>query len=123
MAGFTIQCPTTLPTGTATIEIFNSVTAFGAKQLRHTPIKRISFAAEHDQTFTARISRSTDGGTTWDVVNSQSVAVVANTIGGPLDYLVDTYDDVKIEVVNGGVDQVTWRPELRGNEHDRAPGT
>jgi hypothetical protein len=120
---FTIACPTTTPTGTATIEIFNSVTAFGATQLRHLPIKRISFAAEHDQTFTARISRSTNGGTNWDVVNSQSVPVVANTIGGPIDYLIDTYEDVKIEVVNGGVDQTTWRPELHGHEDTRQPGT
>jgi hypothetical protein len=123
---FTIGVPTAaqaLPTGTATIEIFNSVTAFGAYGLRHLPIKRISFGVEHDQGFTVVASASSNGGTNWDVVNSQAVAVAANTIGGPFDYLVDTYDDFKISITNGGVDQTVWRPTLKGNEDTRAIGT
>lgn len=117
---FTIALPAAalaLPTGTATIELFNSVTAFGAKGLRHLPIKRISFAVEHDQTFTLTASRSIDGGTNWDVFDTRSVTVAANTIGGPFDYLIDTYEDVKLAITNGGVDQAVWRPELHGNEN------
>lgn len=123
--GFTIVIPTAgqaLPTGVASAEIFNSVTAFGAKQLRHLPIKRVSFAVEHDQSFTITAYRSTDGGTNWDVILTQSVPVVANTIGGPFDFLIDTYEDVKIAITNGGVDQTTWRPELHGHEDTRQPG-
>lgn len=122
---FTIALPTAalaLPTGAASIDLFNSVTAFGAKQLRHIPMKRISFAVEHDQAFTLTAQRSIDGGTNWDTFDVQTVAVVANTIGGPFDYLIDTYEDVKLFMTNGGVDQTVWRPELHGIESTRQPG-
>lgn len=122
---FTIALPTAalaLPTGTATIELFNSVTAFGAKQLRHIPMKRITFAVEHDQDFTITASRSTNGGTNWDIFDTRTAAVAANTIGGPFDYLIDTYEDVKLTITNGGVDQTVWRPELHGIESTRQPG-
>lgn len=122
---FAIAVPTAalaLPTGVATIELFNSVTAFGAKGLRHVPMKRLTFAVEHDQTFTLTAARSIDGGTNWDTFDTRSVVVVANTIGGPFDYLVDTYDDVKLTMTNGGVDQTVWRPELHGVEDTRQPG-
>lgn len=122
---FTIALPAAaqaLPTGTATIEIFNSVTTFGPKQLRHIPMKRIAFAVEHDQDFTIVAQRSIDGGTNWDTFDSRSATVVANTIGGPFDYLIDTYEDVKLSIVNGGVDQTVWRPELHGIESTRQPG-
>jgi hypothetical protein len=111
-----------LPTGTQTIEIFNSVTAFGAKQLRHLPMKRLVYGVEHDQSFTLTAQRSIDGGTNWDTFDTRTVAVAANTIGGPFDYLIDTYDDVKLFMQNGGVDQTVWRPELRGIESTRQPG-
>jgi hypothetical protein len=122
---FTIALPTAalaLPTGTANVDLFNSVTAFGPKQLRHLPLKRLTFAVEHDQDFTLTAQRSTDGGTNWDTFDVQSVSVVANTIGGPFDYLIDTYEDVKLFMTNGGVDQTVWRPELHGIENTRQPG-
>jgi hypothetical protein len=123
---FTIGVPTAaqaLPTGTATIEIFNSVTAFGAGAMRNLPIKRVSFGVEHDQGFTIVASISSNGGTNWDVIDSQAVSVLANTIAGPFDYLIDTYDEFKIAITNGGVDQTTWRPFLKGHEDSRASGT
>lgn len=122
---FTIAVPAAaqaLPTGTDTVEIFNSVTAFGARQLRHLPIKRLSFGVEHDQDFTLTAAVSSDGGTNWDTFDVQNVTVVANTIAGPFDYLIDTYDDVKLTVTNGGVDQTTWRPFLKGHEDTREAG-
>jgi hypothetical protein len=122
---FTIALPAAalaLPTGAASIDLFNSVTAFGAKQLRHLPMRRLTFAVEHDQAFTLTAQRSIDGGTNWDTFDVQSVAVVANTIGGPFDYLIDTYEDVKLFMTNGGVDQTVWRPELHGIESTRQPG-
>lgn len=123
---FKIEVPAAalaVPTGTSTITIFNSVTAFGARGLGNLSIKRISFGVEHDQGFTVVASASSNGGTNWDVVDSQAVSVVANTIAGPFDYLVDTYDDFKIEITNGGVDQTVWRPFLKGNETSREAGT
>jgi hypothetical protein len=111
-----------LPTGTATITMFDSVATFGAKGLRNVPLCRVAFGVEHDQGFTVVASRSIDGGATWDVIDSQAVSVVANTIAGPFDYLIDTYDDFRIQITNGGTDQTVWKPELHGYE-SRASGT
>jgi hypothetical protein len=122
---FTIAVPTasqTPPAAAATINMFNSVTAFGPQQIRHLPVCRVSFAAEHDQGFTVIGSRSKDGGATWDVIDSQAVSVVANSIAGPFDYLIDTYEDFKIDVTNGGTDQTVWKPEVHGFE-SRQPGS
>lgn len=123
MSKFTISMDTTAPTGAGTTTIFSSVSAFGAKMIRHLKVKRISFAVENDQAGTLEASRSTDGGTTWDVFDSRAVAAAgANVISGPYDYLIDTYEDFRLRWTNGGSNQTTWRPELHGHE-DRVPGT
>lgn len=120
---FTIACPTALPGISATVVIFDSTAAFGPKQLRHVPLARISFAVMNSHTGTLKASRSSNGGTNWDVFDSRAVTVPAsNTISGPYDYLIDTYEDFKLEFVNDGTAQTTWRPELKGHEN-RQPGT
>lgn len=122
---FKIGLPTaalSAPAGGATVELFNSVTAFGAGVLSFLPLKRIQFSAEHDQTFVLNGYRSTNGGTNWDQTFTQSLPVVANTIAGPIDVLIDGFSDFKLEAVNGGTPQGTWRPELRGIEDTRNPG-
>lgn len=120
---FTITLPTTVPTGANTITLFSSVTAFGAKQIRHLPIRRVSFYAEHDQNFTLLAEVSSDGGTNWDVYESRTVnAPAANNISGPFDYLIDGFEDFRLRLTNGGSDQTTWRPTLRGHEN-RVPGS
>lgn len=112
----------TAPTGANSVTLFDSTVAFGAKQIRHLPIKRLSFGAEHDQAGTLLFKISSDGGTNWDTYESRSVsAPAANTTSGPFDYLIDTFDDVQLIWTNGGVTQGTWRPTLRGHE-DRGPG-
>lgn len=112
-----------LPLGSATATLFDSTVAFGPKQLRHLPIKRLSFASEHDQAGTLVLSRSIDGGTNWDVYYSNAFSIpAANNITGPVDFLIDTFEDVKLEWTNGGTNQTVWRPELHGHE-DRVPGS
>lgn len=119
-----IAVSTTAPVDAETTVLFISTTAFGnAKMLRHLGIKRISFAVEHSHAGTLTAYRSSNSGTSWDVYNVQTVGVpAANNISGPYDYLVDTFDDWKLEWTNGGTTQTTWRPEMHGHM-DRQPGT
>lgn len=123
---FKIGLPTaalSAPAGGATVELFNSVTAFGAGVLSFLPLKRIQFSAEHDQTFVLNGYRSTNGGTNWDQTFTQGLSSVPGTIAGPIDLIIDGFSDFKLEAVNGATAQGTWRPELRGIEDTRASGS
>lgn len=120
---FAIKVDTTAPTDANTVTLFDSTTAFGVKQIRHLPVKRISFAVYHDQAGTLVAQRSINGGTTWTTYDSRAVAApAANNISGPFDYLIDTFEDWRLRWTNGGVTQGTWLPELHGHEN-REPGT
>jgi len=112
------------PTDSDTWEIFNSVTAWGAKGLRHLPVHRISFGVENSHDGTLKAYMSTDGGANWRQVEGDNAvtAAASDDISGPYDYLVDTYDDFKLDWVNGGTTQTTWDPILRAHEK-REPGT
>lgn len=119
---FTIKMDTTAPTGANTTTIFDSTTAFGVGVMRHLPIQRIAFGVNHDQTFTLLAQRSINGGTTWVTYFSQTyTAPSANTITGPVDFLIDTEHEFRLRITNGGSDQTTWQPALKGYE-TRVPG-
>jgi len=102
--------------------LFDSTTAFGAKQLPMVGIQRIALSLTNNQSGTLKAYRSTDGGTNWEQYDSQSVSASTSTaINGPYDYDVSTYKDWKLVWTNGGSAQTTWRPELKGYA-DRTPG-
>lgn len=108
-----------------TYNLFNSVTSFGGGLLRSKDVSRLTFSVENDQAGTLKFYRSTNKGTNWDQVGGDIAvtAAAATDISGPHDYLCDTYQDVKLDWVNGGVAQGTWRPEVTLIIGDRNPGT
>lgn len=121
---FTIFVSTTAPVDAETTTLFNSVTAFGgAGRMRHLPIARISFGVNTSHGGTLNAQESIDGGTTWRTFDSQvfAAAPAANTIHGPVDYLIDVYHEFRLQWVNGGTTQTTWEPMLKGHEN-RQPG-
>lgn len=107
-----------------TYKLFDSTVSFAAGQMRTLNLSRITFDVKNSQAGTLNAYRSVDKGTNWDQFDTRAVAIAAaGTISGPFDYLVDTYSDLKLEWVNGGVAQATWRPEIMGIVNDRAAGT
>lgn len=109
---------------TNTYVLFDSTTFIGAGVMRPRGISRITFTVKNSQAGTLNASTSNNGGTTWDQYNSQAVlASGAGVVAGPFDYLVDTFKDWKLEWVNGGAAQATWRPQMTMVKSDRASGT
>lgn len=97
--------------------MFNSTVTFqggGLMQTMGGGIGRLEFTVVNSQAGTLKFYRSIDKGTNWDQVGGD-IAVAANSatdISGPYDYLVDPYQDVKLDWVNGGSAQATWRPAV-----------
>lgn len=127
MGSVMVTCITTTAPGADanTYPLFNSVTLFGKRLLRNRNISRINFGVENSEAGTLKAYMSTDGGTTWTQFGGDiAVAAAAATdVSGPYDFLADTYWDVKLDWVNGGVAQGTWLPFLTLIEGDRASGT
>lgn len=113
---FPVGCLTTTAPGanSNTYPLFNSATwTIGPGCL---PLwgNRLLFGLTNSQAGTLKAYRSTDKGTTWEQVGGD-IAVVANSstdINGPYDYLIDPHPDFKLDWVNGGSAQATWRPSI-----------
>lgn len=119
---FNISVTSTAPTDSNTTEIFNSVTTFGTGVFRTLNINRLIFEVEHSHLATVRVYRSSNHGTNWDQTRAD-IAIAAPAAGDINVVDIDTapYMDVKIEWVNGGTTQTTWRPGLRAQQN-RDPG-
>lgn len=113
-----------------TYNLFNSTLAFPSAvagvptAFRSHNISRLELRLVNSQAGTLKFYTSVDGGTNWDQTGGD-ISVLANSstdINGPYDYLVDPYDDVKLDWVNGGSAQATWRPGVTLVREDRAPG-
>jgi hypothetical protein len=104
------------PTGANTVTLFNSYTAFLGTILAAMGIKRLMFSVKNDQAGTLKFYKSKDGTTFDQVGGSIAVGIPAATdISGPYDFLCEGYWYVKLDWLNGGVDQTTWRAELVGS--------
>lgn len=107
-----------------TYKLFDSTVSFGTRMMRTLGIGRVTFDVKNSQAGTLNAYRSTDAGANWDQFDSRAVPIAAaGTISGPFDYLADTYNDLKLEWVNGGVAQATWRPEIMAIAGERPSGT
>jgi hypothetical protein len=94
---------------------------FGKRMLPMTGIKRVTFEVFHNQAGTLKAYKSIDGGVTYDLYDTQGVAIPgAGTISGPFDYDIAPFSDWKLVWTNGGSAQTTWRPSLKGHT-DRVP--
>jgi hypothetical protein len=113
---YVVGCLTTTAPGanSNTYPLFNSATwGIGAGVL---PLwgNRLLFSLTNSQAGTLKAYRSIDKGTTWEQIGGD-LAVAANSstdISGPYDFLIDAHPDVKLDWVNGGVAQATWRPSV-----------
>lgn len=104
-----------------TYKLFDSTVSFAAGQMRTLGISRLTFDVKNSAAGTLNAYRSVDKGTNWDQFDSKAVAAAAaGSISGPYDYPVDSFTDVKLEWVNGGSAQTTWRAELSAIVGDRA---
>lgn len=114
-------------TDSNTYVMFSSVVTFPAGTFRviNGGVSRVTFSVENSQAGTVKAYRSVDKGTNWDQVGGDITVAIASAtdISGPYDFLTDTYSDFKVEWVNGGVAQATWRPEVTLIVGDRASGT
>ena len=100
-----------IPTASATFVLFSTVASqFAAQGLAHHGLRRLTVDLKHDQNITLNTYKSSDRGATWVQVSTESVA--APTYTTVRDYLVEMYDDFKLELVNGGTDQTVWVPDL-----------
>ena len=98
----------------STYNLFDSTVTFGAGKLAQLGISRVEVTLANSGSGTLKAYRSTNGGTNWDQVggNTSWVASTATDINGPYDFLVDGHADVKVDWVNGGSAQTTWRPDV-----------
>jgi hypothetical protein len=113
--------------------MFDSTVTFGVgidgdsrnQTLNAHDISRVCFSLENSHLGTIRAYESMDKGLNWVQFGDDiSVAAAGATdISGPYDFLVDTYDDVRISWVNGNSAQTTWRPGIKLIRGDRAIGT
>lgn len=102
------------PTGSNTITLFNSFTAFKGVPLSVCGLHRLSFASKNDQAYTLRMYELTIDGATADQIGGDLAvtASAATDVSGPFDYIIDGFAHVRLDLVNGGVTQGTWRPML-----------
>lgn len=113
---YVVGCLTTTAPGanSNTYPLFNSATwSLGAGIL---PMwgNRLLFGLTNNNSGTLKAYRSTDKGTTWEQVGGD-ISVAANSstdINGPYDYEIDAHPDFKLDWVNGGSAQTTWRPSI-----------
>lgn len=116
-----------------TYVMFDSTVTFGVgidgdprnQTLNAHGISRIAFSLKNSHLGTIKSYESMDKGSNWVQFGDDiSVAAASSTdISGPYDFLVDTYDDVRIVWVNGASAQTTWRPGIKLVRGDRASGT
>lgn len=109
----------TAPTGTNTVELLNTFTALGGSTLDLYGIERYVANITHDQAGEIRLAKSVDG-TTWDIYVAQAVAAPASPeVADYIDLPAGGYY-LRVQWVNGGVNQGTWRLTQQLIERDRA---
>lgn len=116
-----------------TYVMFDSTVSFGVgidgdprnATLRAHDISRVTFSVKNSQAGTLRAYMSSNKGTNWDQFGNDIAVPIpsATDISGPYDFLVDTYGDVRISWINGGVAQATWRPIVTLIRGDRPKGS
>lgn len=96
-------------TDSSTYVLFSTVVAFpGARGFVYAGIKRFRLGLEHSHLGTINAYRSPDRGTTWHQLSTTAVAAPAANSTNEYDFLVEGYDDWKVEWVNGGTTQSPW---------------
>lgn len=103
----------TLPTGSTTTTLFSSVTAFPGKRFcaQAPGMERFVVDLVRSHPGTLSVDRSSDRGVTW-----QNVLTTAD---GRVMFSVADYDDFRVQWINGGTTQTSWKVAM-SFIHDRA---
>jgi hypothetical protein len=109
-----------LPGASATVDLFNSVTARMRAGMSSYGAKRLYVALQNDQAGTLRLYESKDGGATWNQVTEDAVAASVDTDIQAYDFYVAPYLDIKLELENGGDAQTTFEVDMT-LECERSP--
>lgn len=88
--------------------------ACGANLFQLTHTDKAVFSVKNSQAFTLNEYYLPDRntGTTWIQISSVSCPIPASGFTTEREFLVETYPDWRLEVVNQGVAQATWSPTL-----------
>lgn len=70
--------------------------------------KRLVVDLKHNAALTLNWYKSSNRGSTWHQLDTEAIAAPAATETTLRTFLVEQYDDFKIEAVNGGSAQTTW---------------
>lgn len=104
---------TALPTGATTVVIFTTVQAgFGANWFASHGLNRLLMSVNNSQAGTLNAYESSDRGANWVKIDTLAVAAASANTERINDYLVEQYQDWKLEWVNGGVDQTVFAVNL-----------
>ncbi len=100
----------TAPTGSATITLIDTFIALAGNPLAAAGVSRIEVGGINSHLGTLQLFCSKDG-TTYDQVGGDVPVSPSATddVSGPFDFLVDGYKFAKLNWVNGGTTQTTWR--------------
>ena len=106
-----------LPGNAETVTIFDT-TKLGSSTAGAVPIANFAALAGlnrlyvtfiNDAAGTLKSYSSENGGTTWTQISSTAVAASAGNADTPFDYLIEPYQDWKLEWLNGATPQTTFR--------------
>lgn len=111
----------TLPTGSADTTLFDSTVHMGGKRMVPLMgIERMMITLQNSQAGSLKAYWSADGGTTWNLYDTQTAAIpAAGLSSGPYDYLIDGYADWRLIWTNGGTNQTVFTVSLAGIEEGR----
>jgi hypothetical protein len=99
----------TAPTGANTVTLFDSFVALAGSPLDTNRDVRYIATITNNQIGTINIYKSEDGAT-YDLWQQQAVAIpVAPVVANTFDFAVDGLKHIRVDWVNGGTNQTTWR--------------
>lgn len=94
-----------------TYPLYNSVTAWqGARMASQMGMKRLVVDIKNaGGNGTLKLYKSSDRGANWFQIDEIAVTAPAANATNVYDFLIEEYDDCKLDWVNGGSAQTTWQ--------------
>jgi hypothetical protein len=118
---FNVVQSTDLPGAGATVNLFSSLVSTPGC-FRAMGCSRVAVVIQNSHTGNLKAYWSDDKGTNWNLYSTEVVAVPAAGASEWDDYEVDTFRDWKLDFVNDGSAQTTWRVNLSVTCGDRSAG-
>jgi hypothetical protein len=87
----------------------------------NTGTRKFVFSLKNSQAGTLNEYYSPDRGTTWLQISTMAIPIPAAGFTTEREFLVETYQDWKLEWLNGGVAQATWSPQMALSDQRAIP--